>query len=213
MFETTRIVCKYLEKMIGIPMLDSEIAYLAMHFGAHLKIVDKENEELRILIVCANGVSIGNMLKREVQNLLPHARIVGVAAAVDLVNVQDICDLIISAIPVQCIVPVIFVHSVLTDEDRNHILNHRLVVKQSKVEIEKSLFDIMKKYVPEPEQEKVKAEILHCLHGNEAEKSSYVMDEKWTSGSSGYFYDIRSRMIHISAGQYPICRKRTIADG
>ncbi len=168
-FETTRIVCKYLEKMIGIPMLDSEIAYLAMHFGAHLKIVDKENEELRILIVCANGVSIGNMLKREVQNLLPHARIVGVAAAVDLVNVQDICDLIISAIPVQCIVPVIFVHSVLTDEDRNHILNHRLVVKQSKVEIEKSLFDIMKKYVPEPEQEKVKAEILHCLHGNEAE--------------------------------------------
>ena len=27
-------------------MLDSEIAYLAMHFGAHLKIVDKENEEL-----------------------------------------------------------------------------------------------------------------------------------------------------------------------
>ena len=55
----------------------------------------------------------------------------------DLVNVQDICDLIISAIPVQCIVPVIFVHSVLTDEDRNHILNHRLVVKQSKVEIEK----------------------------------------------------------------------------
>ena len=27
----------------------------------------------------------------------------------------------------------------------------------------------MKKYVPEPEQEKVKAEILHCLHGNEAE--------------------------------------------
>lgn len=85
--------------MIGIPMLDSEIAYLAMHFGAHLKIVDKENEELRILIVCANGVSIGNMLKREVQNLLPHARIVGVAAAVDLVNVQGICDLIISAIP------------------------------------------------------------------------------------------------------------------
>lgn len=52
-FETTRIVCKYLEKMIGIPMLDSEIAYLAMHFGAHLKITEKQNERLRILIVCA----------------------------------------------------------------------------------------------------------------------------------------------------------------
>lgn len=166
-FETTRIVCKYLEKMIGIPMLDSEIAYLAMHFGAHLKIAEKQNEQLRILIVCANGVSIGNMLKREVQRLLPQAQIVGVAAAVDLVNVQDICDLVISAIPIQCMVPVILVHSVLTDEDRNHIMNHRLVLNQNKVTVEKSLFDIVKKYIPEEDREKVKAEITHCLYGNQ----------------------------------------------
>ena len=170
-FETTKIVGKYLEKMIGIPMLDSEIAYLAMHFGAHLKVVTKKNENLRVLIVCANGVSIGNMLKREVQNLLPNVMIVGVAAAVDLVNVQNICDLVISAIQVQCMVPVIVVHSVLTDEDRNHILNHKLVLNQNKIDIEKSLFSIVKRYVPDAEQERVKAEITHCLRGNDFEEN------------------------------------------
>ncbi|MDD2971132.1 MAG: BglG family transcription antiterminator [Lachnospiraceae bacterium] len=170
-FQTTRIVCKYLERMIGIPMLDSEVAFLAMHFGAHLKVVNKKDEDLRVLIVCANGVSIGNMLKREVQNLLPNVQIVGVAAAMDLVNVQDICDLIISAIPIPCLVPVIVVHSVLTEEDRNHILKHSLILNHNKIDVEKSLFDIVRRYVPDAEQERVKAEITHCLRGNLADES------------------------------------------
>ena len=195
-FETTRIVCKYLEKMIGIPMLDSEIAYLAMHFGAHLKITEKQNERLRILIVCANGVSIGNMLKREVQRLLPQAQIVGVAAAVDLVNVQDICDLIISAIPIQCMVPVILVHSVLTDEDRNHIMNHRLVLNQNKVTVEKSIFDIVKKYIPEEDKEKVKAEITHCLYGNQLEHNRNL----WMR--NGLLDLLDSSLIQITEDQY-----------
>lgn len=195
-FETTRIVCKYLEKMIGIPMLDSEIAYLAMHFGAHLKITEKQNERLRILIVCANGVSIGNMLKREVQRLLPQAQIVGVAAAVDLVNVQDICDLIISAIPIQCMVPVILVHSVLTDEDRNHIMNHRLVLNQNKVTVEKSIFDIVKKYIPEEDKEKVKAEITHCLYGNQLEHNRNL----WMR--NGLLDLLDSSLIQITEDRY-----------
>ena len=195
-FETTRIVCKYLEKMIGIPMLDSEIAYLAMHFGAHLKIAEKQNEQLRILIVCANGVSIGNMLKREVQRLLPQAQIVGVAAAVDLVNVQDICDLVISAIPIQCMVPVILVHSVLTDEDRNHIMNHRLVLNQNRVTVEKSIFDLVKKYIPEEDKEKVKAEITHCLYGNQLDHNRNL----WMR--NGLLDLLDSSLIQITEDKY-----------
>lgn len=36
LFEITKIVSNYIEKQIGLPIPDGEIAYLALHFGSHL---------------------------------------------------------------------------------------------------------------------------------------------------------------------------------
>ena len=70
--------------MLGLPVTDSEVAYLTLHFGAFLKSAEKKNLQLRILIVCVNGVSTGNMLKHEIEKLLPEAKIVGLVAAVEV---------------------------------------------------------------------------------------------------------------------------------
>ena len=70
MFEITKIVSRYLEQMIGMPIPDSEVAYLALHFGAHLKVSKYRGIRLRVLIVCVNGISTGNMIKREVTVLV-----------------------------------------------------------------------------------------------------------------------------------------------
>ena len=147
MFAITKIAVKRLEKQIELPIPDSEVAYLTLHFGGFLKIPSEENEHLRILIVCVNGISTGNMIKREVHKLLPFAEIVGVVAAVHLINAQNICDLIISTVKINSIVPSITVHPVLTELDRRSILNHRLVAPRN-VEIQKErLFQVVKKYV------------------------------------------------------------------
>lgn len=147
MFAITKIAVKRLEKQLELPIPDSEVAYLTLHFGGFLKIPSEENEHLRILIVCVNGISTGNMIKREVHKLLPFAEIVGVVAAVHLINAQNICDLIISTVKINSIVPSITVHPVLTELDRRSILNHRLVAPRN-VEIQKErLFQIVKKYV------------------------------------------------------------------
>lgn len=147
MFAITKIAVKRLEKQIELPIPDSEIAYLTLHFGGFLTIPSEENEHLRILIVCVNGISTGNMIKREVHKLLPFAEIVGVVAAVHLINAQNICDLIISTVKINSIVPSITVHPVLTELDRRSILNHRLVAPKN-VEIQKErLFQVIKKYV------------------------------------------------------------------
>lgn len=147
MFAITKIAVKRLEKQIELPIPDSEVAYLTLHFGGFLKIPSEENEHLRILIVCVNGISTGNMIKREVHKLLPFAEIVGVVAAVHLINAQNICDLIISTVKINSIVPSITVHPVLTELDRRSILNHRLVAPRN-VEIQKErLLQIVKKYV------------------------------------------------------------------
>lgn len=147
LFAITKIAAKRLEQQIGIPIPDSEIAYLTLHFGGFLKIADSENDQLRILIVCVNGISTGNMIKREVQKLLPFAEIVDVVAAVDLLNAQDICDLIISTVKINSVIPSITVHPILTEFDRKSILSHKLVAPKN-VEIQRDrLFQVVKKYV------------------------------------------------------------------
>ena len=122
LFEITQIVSKFIEKQIGMPIPDGEIAYLALHFGAHLSI-PQNNNSLRILIVCANGISTGNMIRREIQKILPSAEIVDVQAVTALKNAQNICDIIISTVSVKSVVPVIRVHSILTKSDKKLILD------------------------------------------------------------------------------------------
>lgn len=61
LFDLTKIVCHYLEQQIGLPVPEGEVAYLTLHFGAHLQKEEEQNEKIRVLIVCTNGISSGNM--------------------------------------------------------------------------------------------------------------------------------------------------------
>lgn len=166
LFEITKIVSRYLEQMIGMPIPDSEVAYLALHFGAHLKVSKYRGIRLRVLIVCVNGISTGNMIKREVKKLLPEAEIVDVVAAMNVLNAQDICDLVISTVKIKSVLPVIVVHAILSDEDRRNILNHQLVYNSQKNKISDTLFDVVKKYVKESRHEDLKRDIIQCLQGD-----------------------------------------------
>ena len=166
LFDITKLASKYLEQLVGLPIPDNEVAYLALHFGAHLKISRSLNEQLRILIVCVNGISTGNMLKREVQKLLPHAKIVDVVAAIDVINVQEICDLVISTVKIKSIVPTVTVHPILTDFDRKAILNHHLVSKRKQIMESDVLFNIIKKYVNENDYASLKLDLSEYFQGN-----------------------------------------------
>lgn len=165
LFAITRKVVKKLEDSIGAPIPDSEVAYLVLHFGSALKIEDADNKRLRILIVCVNGMSTGNMIKREVQKLLPFAQIVGVCSAQGLMNVQDICDLIITTVKFDSVVPDIVVHPVLTELDRRNILNHKLIAPR-KIAIKRDqIFQVVKKYVDPQDFEALKNDISAYLQG------------------------------------------------
>ncbi len=166
LFDITKLASKYLEQLVGLPIPDNEVAYLALHFGAHLKISRSLNEQLRILIVCVNGISTGNMLKREVQKLLPHAKIVDVVAAIDVINIQEICDLVISTVKIKSVVPTITVHPILTDFDRKTILNHHLVAKRKQLMESDALFDIIKKYVNEDDYANLQLDLSKYFQGN-----------------------------------------------
>lgn len=163
LFEITKYVSVYLENMIGLPIPDSEVAYLALHFGAFMKPAEDMQNHLRILIVCTNGVSTGNMLKYELKNLLPNAEIVGVIAAPALMNAKEECDLIISTVKIRSMVPVLVVHPILTDEDRMYILSNSLVNRYQTVGAAEELFDMMKKYVDISQYDSLRKDISQYM--------------------------------------------------
>lgn len=178
LFDLTKIVSQYLEQMVGLPIPDSEVAYLALHFGAHLKISRYHGDRLRVLIVCANGISTGNMIKREVKKLLPEAEIAGVVAAMDVFNAQDVCDLVISTVNIKSVLPVIVVNPILTDEDRKYILNHQRVQNSSKSRIQDTLFQVVKKYVDESRHEELKRDIVQCLQNEPLDLDVAVLEKQ-----------------------------------
>lgn len=177
LFNITKTVSQYLERMVGLPVTDSEVAYLTLHFGAFLKITERKNPRLRILIVCVNGVSTGNMLRHEIEKLLPDAEIVGLVAGVDATRTQESCDLIVSTVPIRSIVPSIVVHPILTDEDRSYILNHRLVCHTWQGGLAEGLFSAIRPYVGKEHHEDVRQAIRRCLKGT-PEASGVGEEEK-----------------------------------
>ena len=192
LFDMTKIACKYLEQIIGIPVPDAEVAYLTLHFGSHLKIAKQVNRQLKILIVCANGMSTGNMLKREVQKLLPYARITGVVSAMEAKNVTEFCDLVISSVKLKCNVPVIQVHPILTDFDRKNILSHNLIEENPEMRESIALFDVVKKYVEKKDYESLKLDLIKFFEGN-----GEPMEAPMIPKSKGLLHYLKKTNIHI----------------
>ncbi len=169
LFEITKLASQYLEQAIGLPIPDSEVAYLALHFGAFLKVTKSTDEQLRILIVCVNGLSTGNMLRREVHQLLPDAKIVDVVSLPEMVNSQEQCDLVISTVKINSIVPSIRVHPILTDYDRKLILNHRIIEQRRSTNDTREIFNIVEKYVRESDKAGLKRELTRYIEGRDSE--------------------------------------------
>lgn len=197
LYDITKVATKYLEQMLGLPIPESEVAYLALHFGSHMKISERPEEHLRILIVCVNGISTGNMLRREIQKLLPYAEILDVVAAVDLLNVHEQCDLIISTVKLKSVVPVIVVRPILTDYDRKAILNHRLIEQRKKTTDVAELFEIVSKYVDEADYESLKKDLAKYVQGESVKQQ--ISQGKSKQGLAAFLAKDR---IRIEDGAY-----------
>ena len=175
LFKITKLVSRYLEQMIGLPVPEKEIAFLALHFGAHLKLPDNQGRHLRILIVCVNGISTGNMIRREVKKLLPDCEIVAVESARKIVNAQDKCDVIISTIKMKSVVPVIRVNPILTQIDKENILNHPKIKNHvMRLDIQ-HLMEEIRPFIREEDQEIVRKKIEDSLFhsGNISTPTAY----------------------------------------
>lgn len=156
LFELTKKACDYLKQQIGVPIPDGEIAYLTLHFGGFMN-QSEVNKQLRILIVCPNGIGTGNMLRREVMNLLPNADVVDVVALNHLPN-NNQYQMIISTVPIEGVRATV-VHPILTDIDRVSILRESLKDDSNQQMEVESIINIAKNYMNEAQLHLFKEDI------------------------------------------------------
>lgn len=194
-FEITRKVSKYLEQLLGLPISDNEVAYLALHFGAYLKTSQETHGELKILIVCVNGLSTGDMLKREVQNLLPEGKIIGVVSETDVSKIKEIYNLVITTIKIDSMVPVIHINPILTDYDRSLILKYRQSEPKQEKDISEGVFEVVKKYVSPEKYESLKYDLEEYLKNN---SKKLTFEKKQT----GFVEILKKGRIEIIKGKY-----------
>ena len=117
LYEITKKSCEYLEKKLGCLISDAEVAYITLHFGAFLTTNQTQKRNLRILIICPNGIGTGNMLRNEVASLVPQATEI-VNLPLSQYEENHDFDVVISTVVLPKEKKLIVVHPILTDQDR-----------------------------------------------------------------------------------------------
>lgn len=167
LYQLVSEICKDLSSEFPFPVLDSEIVYITMHFGGHLRQGSgKFYRKIRVLVVCPSGISTSTLLKREVEQLYSNVTVVATAAASNIDEYEEDIDFIVSTIDIQCEMPWIKVHTILTNEDKSRIASLMMLnVDTYKADGEhiNGLFQLLERYVPQEKMEALKQDVYQYL--------------------------------------------------
>lgn len=121
---------KVLEDHIGKAVCQSEIGFLALHFGAALERqmhqLSPIDKPLRALVVCAGSVGTGKILASRLESELPFIRVVATVGKPSLSDSLTSLnpDIIISSVPLESpSLPHIIVQPLLPTDDVNRIVS------------------------------------------------------------------------------------------
>ncbi|QJX64140.1 BglG family transcription antiterminator [Niallia circulans] len=124
LFVLVKKALKPLEEFVKRPISEEEAGYITLHFGTY---VDTTNIHVdlrkKAVIVCPNGVGTSNMLKYQIEKLLPEVEILAIYSLSDYdYQRENEFDLLFSTVPFQTAKPIIMVNPILTGLDKARIL-------------------------------------------------------------------------------------------
>ena len=178
--QIVRRICDGLEKKIGYPIGDDDVAYIAMHFGGFLKREKKKINQTKVLLVCLNGIATSKLLRKELEFLVGNVDIIDAVNIDQVDNYINDVDYIITTVPIKNIgldERILKVNPILTELDKQNIINLigiKSMTKNISDKIDMIMNDI-KPYISEVNADKIKKKILNVLT---KEKGNYTLDER-----------------------------------
>lgn len=163
LYQMIRNLCESMDDEFPFILTDSEISYITMHFGGHLKQVQgKFYALIRVLIVCPSGISTSTLLKREVEDLYANVTVIAATAAENIAQYKENIDFIVSTIDLDTDIPWIKVNAILTKDDKSKIASMMSLNMQT-YKLNKDnfsgLFSIIQKYVDPTQMKNLKRDV------------------------------------------------------
>lgn len=163
LYQMIKNLCESMDDEFPFILTDSEISYITMHFGGHLKQVQgKFYTLIRVLIVCPSGISTSTLLKREVEDLYANVTVIAATAAENIAQYKENIDFIVSTIDLDTDIPWIKVNAILTKDDKSKIASMMSLNMQT-YKLNKDnfsgLFSIIQKYVDPIQMKNLKRDV------------------------------------------------------
>ncbi|MCD4838345.1 BglG family transcription antiterminator [Neobacillus sedimentimangrovi] len=162
LFVLTKKVVHHFEYVLGKPVSDDEIAYIAMHFGGWL---DKEGVKVakrkKAMVVCASGIGTSRILQKQIEDLLPTVDVVQVLTVreYEKVNLAGM-DFVISTTPLEEKGrPVYVVHPILNHAEKTFLLKQIQSTSDGEGSDIEALLSIIRKYADIHQEEKLYQEL------------------------------------------------------
>lgn len=163
LYQMIKNLCESMDDEFPFILTDSEISYITMHFGGHLKQVQgKFYALIRVLIVCPSGISTSTLLKREVEDLYANVTVIAATAAENIAQYKENIDFIVSTIDLDTDIPWIKVNAILTKDDKSKIAS-MVSLNMQTYKLNKDnfsgLFSIIQKYVDPTQMKNLKKDV------------------------------------------------------
>lgn len=163
-FEITKKACEYLRATLKVPIPESEVGYITLHFGGAIR---SKNKEMSILVVCPNGLSISNMLKWEIKSLVPFVHHIE-CISLNEYDLNHNFDLVVSTVDINDDNhKILSVQPILTEDNRYQILK-RCIKSVGKCYLDlNDILHIAGKYIKNDSFEMFKSDLLRYLSGGD----------------------------------------------
>lgn len=166
LFRLTERVAEWIPRRFGYVVDKGEIAYLAMHFGAHLRHSGNRRGVIRAVLVCPNGTATAKLLRKELQELVPYMEILDAVSLKELERYDGLCDFIITTVDLPGRRKAIRVNPILTPVDRRNIVSRILNEKgarSARLEADR-IFAVIGDTLPENLREQVYGQLLEYFN-------------------------------------------------
>lgn len=163
LFDLTSKAVKSIRKHLQMPIPDTEIAYITLHFGGFMRKNDHRDLSVHVLLVCPNGISTSSILRAEIESLHPNIIIDDLVPISEVEKYADRSDFIISTIDLNASIPVVKVKPIISEEDRVNILsrvakNQSIVRSKNNLAIDR-IISVAKNYIDVENLEEFKRDI------------------------------------------------------
>lgn len=136
LFNTVSRVCKQVFKSLNIPVTNSFVSYIVLHFLASIENQKQTTERIRAVYVCSTGLGVTTLIQRKIEEEISNIEIVCFSSVLDVYEVvkKEKPDLVISIFPLDYLpCEVIKVNALPSKEDIQNIKNTIRKIKKHSI--------------------------------------------------------------------------------